>query len=54
MIAENMIYIAVLVFALMSIGLVLTFLEFRYGEPKRQQERSERNPGTAGGGRPPR
>jgi len=54
MIAENMIYIAVLVFVLMAIGLVLTFLEFKYGEPKRQQERAARDPSTAGGGRPPR
>ncbi|MFT5502922.1 MAG: pilus assembly protein TadC [Gammaproteobacteria bacterium] len=54
MIAENLIYIAFFVFIIMAIGLVLTFIEFRYGEPKRQQERAALNPGSAGGGRPAR
>ena len=54
MIADNMIYIAIFVFIVMVIGLGLTFMEFRYGEPKRQQERAERDPSSAGGGRPAR
>ena len=54
MIADNMIYIAIFVFVVMVIGLVLTFMEFRYGEPKRQQERAERDPSSVGGGRPAR
>ncbi|MFA9418821.1 MAG: hypothetical protein ACERLB_01620 [Gammaproteobacteria bacterium] len=54
MIADNMIYIAIFVFIVMVIGLGLTFMEFRYGEPKRQQERAERDPSSVGGGRPAR
>jgi hypothetical protein len=54
MIADNLIYIAMLVFLVMVIGIVLTVLEFRYGEPKRQQERAENDPSSAGGGRPAR
>lgn len=54
MIAENMIYIAIFVFVVMVIGLVLTYMEFRYGEPKRQQELADRDPGSVGGGRPAR
>ena len=42
MIADNLLGIAMFVFVIMFIGLVLTFLEFKYGEPKRQQERAER------------
>jgi phosphotransferase system glucose/maltose/N-acetylglucosamine-specific IIC component len=42
MIADHLLGIAMFVFVIMFIGLVLTFLEFKYGEPKRQQERSER------------
>ena len=42
MIADDLILYAVGVFVLMSIGLGLTILEFSYGEPKRQQEKSEK------------
>ena len=38
MIAENMIYFAIAVFILLIIGLGLTYLEFRYGNPRRQQK----------------
>ena len=38
MIADNLIYYAMFVFAVLIVGLVLTVIEFRYGEPKRQQE----------------
>ena len=38
MIQENLLLIAIAVFVLMSIGLVLTILEFKHGEPKRQDE----------------
>jgi phosphotransferase system glucose/maltose/N-acetylglucosamine-specific IIC component len=54
MIADNLIYIAIFVFIIMFIGLVLTFMEFRYGNPKRQQERAEKNPDSAGGNMPAR
>jgi hypothetical protein len=27
----------------MFIGLILTFMEFRYGKPKQQQERADRD-----------
>jgi len=47
MIADNMIYFAIFVFVMMVIGLVLTVLEFRYGNPKRQQELAEKRPETA-------
>jgi hypothetical protein len=50
MIADNLIYIALFVFVVMAIGLVLTFIEFRHGEPKRQQERADRGPNSVGGG----
>jgi hypothetical protein len=36
MIQENLLLIAIAVFVMMSIGLVLTILEFKYGEAKRQ------------------
>jgi hypothetical protein len=42
MISDNLLPIAMFVFAIMLVGLVLTFLEFRYGEPKRQQDRADR------------
>ena len=38
MIQENLLLIAIAVFVLMSIGLILTILEFKHGEPKRQDE----------------
>jgi len=36
MIQENLLLIAIAVFVIMSIGLILTIVEFKYGEPKRQ------------------
>jgi len=54
MIADNLIYTAIFVFVIMFIGLVLTFIEFHYGAPKRQQERAKKNPESAGGDRPAR
>ena len=39
---ENLILIAFTVFILMIVGLVLTALEFRYGEPHRQQKKAKR------------
>ena len=42
MIADDLILYAVAVFILMAIGLGLTMFEFRFGEPKRQQEEGER------------
>ena len=56
MIANNLIYFAVFVFVMLIVGLVLTVLEFRHGQPKQQQVEAERNPqsvadlhtGTAG------
>ena len=47
MISDNLLNIAMFVMFMMLIGLVLTILEFRYGEPKRQQERAERNQESA-------
>ncbi|MFT4650607.1 MAG: uncharacterized membrane protein YhaH (DUF805 family) [Polaribacter sp.] len=54
MIADNLLYVAIFVFIIMFIGLVLTFMEFRYGKPKQQQERAEKNPDSAGGDMPAR
>lgn len=34
----NLLYIAIAVFVLLLIGLCLTVIEFRHGEPKRQEE----------------
>jgi hypothetical protein len=42
MIADDLLLYAVCVFVLLAIGLTLTILEFRYGEPKRQQELGEK------------
>jgi hypothetical protein len=36
MIQENLLLIAIAVFVIMTIGLVLTVLEFKHGEIKRQ------------------
>lgn len=41
---ENLIFIAITVFFLMIVGLVLTALEFRFGEPHRQEQEKKRNP----------
>jgi hypothetical protein len=38
MIQENLLLIAIAVFVLMMIGLILTIIEFKDGEPKRQVE----------------
>ena len=38
MIQENLLFIAIAVFILMSIGLILTIIEFKHGEPKRQDD----------------
>jgi hypothetical protein len=35
---EFLLTIAIIVFALMSLGLVLTYLEFNRGAPKKQEE----------------
>ena len=43
MIQENLLLIAIVVFVIMLIGLVLTILEFKNGEPKRQHEEQEPN-----------
>jgi len=47
MIVDNLLYFAIFVFVIMFIGLILTFMEFRYGKPKQQQERAERNSNAA-------
>lgn len=44
MIIDNLLYFAIFVFVMMIIGLVLTVAEFRYGQPKKQQQEAERNP----------
>lgn len=46
MIVDNLIYFAIFVFVMMIVGLVLTVREFRYGNPKQQQEEAEKNPGA--------
>ena len=38
MIVDNLIYYAAFIFSMLIVGLVLTVIEFRYGEPKRQQQ----------------
>jgi hypothetical protein len=43
MIQENLLFIAIAVFVMMSIGLVLTILEFKYGELKRQVDENKEN-----------
>ncbi len=48
--SENMLlFVGIAVFSLMLIGVVLTILEFRFGEPRRQQEeaRKEQAAGSA-------
>lgn len=44
MIVENLIYFAIAAFLLMIFGLGLTMLEFRYGDPRRQQKIAEKYP----------
>ena len=48
MISDNLLPIAMFVFVIMLIGLVLTFVEFRYGEPKRQQDRADKKAESVG------
>jgi hypothetical protein len=43
MIQENLLLIAVVVFVIMLVGLILTVLEFKHGEPKRQDEEQTSN-----------
>ena len=38
MIQENLLLIAIAVFVIMMVGLILTVLEFKYGEPNRQDK----------------
>jgi hypothetical protein len=52
MIADNLIFTAMFVFGIMFIGLVLTIIEFHYGEPKQQQEQAKKNSKAAGGDKP--
>jgi hypothetical protein len=47
MILDNLLYIAIFVFVIMFIGLVLTVVEFKFGAPKRQQERAQKNSSSA-------
>ena len=42
MISDNLLPIAMFVFFIMFIGLILTFVEFRFGEPKRQQDQADK------------
>jgi hypothetical protein len=48
MISDNLLPIAIFVFVVMLIGLVLTFAEFRYGEPKRQQDQANKDASAQG------
>ena len=48
MISDNLLPIAMFVFDIMMIGHELTFIEFRYGEPKRQQDKAARAAGAVG------
>ncbi|MFT4993087.1 MAG: hypothetical protein ACI965_000105 [Paraglaciecola sp.] len=43
MISDNLLPIATFVFVIMLIGLVLTLVEFRYGEPKHQQDQADKD-----------
>jgi len=50
--SENMLlWVAIFVFAMLAIGLVLTILEFRYGQPRREAEEARRKDGTEKVGR---
>lgn len=44
MIVDNILYFAIFVFIMLIIGLVLTVLEFSYGQPKKQQQVAEKYP----------
>ncbi len=49
--SENMLlWVAIFVFAMLAIGLVLTILEFRYGQPRREADaaRAKENAEKAG------
>ena len=42
--SENtLLWVAIFVFAMLAIGLALTILEFRYGQPRREAEEARRN-----------
>ena len=43
MIQENLLLIAIAVFVLMFIGLILTIIEFKHGQPKRQVDEKTPN-----------
>lgn len=43
---ENLIYIAIIVFLLMLVGLIVTMVEFRYGAPRRQEKNAQHAPHT--------
>ena len=43
MIQGNLLLIAVAVFVVMLVGLILTIIEFKNGEPKRQVEKQTSN-----------
>ena len=44
MIVDNLLYFSLFVFILMIIGLVLTVLEFKYGQPKLQEQKAKQDP----------
>jgi hypothetical protein len=48
MISDNLLPIAMFVFAMLFIGLVLTFIEFRYGAPKHQEDQTDEKLGSVG------
>ena len=50
MIAENLLYVAVFVFMLLSIGLALNVMEFSFGEPSRQKATVRSNGGNESNG----
>lgn len=42
--SESMLlWVAIFVFAMLAIGLVLTILEFRYGQPRREADKARSN-----------
>ena len=44
---STLLYFAVFVFVMMIIGLGLTVLEFRYGQPRREDEQARQRESTA-------
>lgn len=50
--SENMLlWVAIFVFAMLAIGLVLTILEFRYGQPRREADAARAKENTEKAGR---